>query len=60
MLPTHPETQSGAASVRSRGIDATAPRVASATWALPQRIRAMVAAVKGSNSNCAANAGTAK
>ncbi len=48
---TQPKPSAEAASCCSRGIDWTAPRVASATCALPQRTSAIAAASSGS-SNC--------
>src|SRR6266511_2687465 len=50
--PTHPKPSAAAASCCSRGIDSTAPRVASAICALPQSDSPMVALVNGSNSSC--------
>ena len=49
--PTQPKPSAAAASCCSRGIDWTAPRVASATWALPQRMSAIAVAVSGPNSS---------
>src|SRR5205823_1261361 len=45
--PTQPNPSAEAASCCSRGIDSTAPRVASATWALPQRVRPIAAPTQG-------------
>ena len=51
MLPIHPKPSAAAASCCSRGIDCTAPRVASATWALPQSVSAIAVASSGENSS---------
>ena len=51
MAPTQPKPSAAAASCCSRGIDCTAPRVASATCALPQSVSAIDAAVSGANSS---------
>ena len=48
-VPTQPKPSAAAASCCSRGIDCTAPRVASATCALPQRISPTVAAWNASS-----------
>ena len=45
--PTQRKPSAAAASCCSRGIDRTAPRVASATCALPQRVRPIAPAVAG-------------
>ena len=46
------EAERGRGFVLLAGIDWTAPRVASATWALPQRMSAIAAAASGPNSSC--------
>ena len=60
MRPTQPKPSAAAASCCSRGIDRTAPRVASATCALPQSVSAIAAASSGENSSFGAIAGSAE
>jgi hypothetical protein len=45
--PTQPKPRADAASCCSRGIESIAPRVVSATWALPHRTRPIAAALYG-------------
>ena len=42
---------------RIEGIEPTAPRLASATWALPQRTRAIAVALSGENCSVAESGG---
>ena len=58
--PTQPKPSAAAASCCSRGIDCTAPRVASATCALPQRISEIAAAVSALEPKLRTTAGSAK
>ena len=58
--PTQPKPSAADASCCSRGIDWTAPRVASATCALPQRMSPIDAAVNGSNLSRELTDGSAK